>query len=131
MHQILKRLLKMVGGYGAVQGAGPILSLMFTPILTRILSPSDYGIAEYVLTIASAASTIALFGLPQALTTHFNDRPENQVWQGRITGSALVLVMLIGAPVSILLFIFAHKIAKYSEITLKIKSYEKKLPFSF
>ncbi len=112
MRHILKRLLKMTAGYGAVQWAGPILSLIFTPILTRILNPSDYGIAEYVLTIASAASTIALFGLPQALTTHFNDKPGNQVWQGRITGSALVLVIVIGTPVSILIFILAPQIAQ-------------------
>ncbi len=112
MRLMLKRLTRMVLGYGAVQWAGPLLSLIFTPILTRILNPSDYGIAEYVLTIASAVSTLALLGLPQALTTHFNDRPDDRSWQRNVTGSALALVVSIGVPVSLTLLILAPELAR-------------------
>ncbi len=75
-------------GYGAVQWAGPLLTLFFTPIITRILDPSDYGIADYVITIGSAVTIFAMFALPQALTTHFNDHPDPG-WQRRLTSSAL------------------------------------------
>ena len=81
MRQVLKRLTRMTVGYGAVQWAGPALSLIFTPILTRILAPSDYGVADYVLTISAFASTMALFALPQALSAHYNDKPDDPHWR--------------------------------------------------
>jgi O-antigen/teichoic acid export membrane protein len=114
MRQTLKRLAKMTVGYGAVQWAGPAISLIFTPILTRILTPSDYGITEYVLTVGSFIGAVALFALPQALATHFNDRPEDEGWQRCVTGSALSLALLIGAPVGVTLVAFAPQISQLS-----------------
>jgi len=113
MRQTLKRLTKMVAGYGAVQWAGPLLSFIFTPIITRILNPSDYGIADYVLTIASAIGTLAVFALPQAIAAHFNDQLE-ETWQRRLTGSALVLAWLIAFPIGLLLVIYAPLIAQWA-----------------
>lgn len=49
MRDLLQRLAKMVAGYGAVQWAGPLLSLIFTPIITRILSVDDYGASGIVV----------------------------------------------------------------------------------
>jgi hypothetical protein len=60
MRQTLQRLAKMVAGYGMVQWAGPFLSLIFTPIITRILTPEDYGVADYVSTVGAAIGTVAL-----------------------------------------------------------------------
>ncbi|GIV85660.1 MAG: hypothetical protein KatS3mg052_2667 [Candidatus Roseilinea sp.] len=42
----------MVAGYGAVQWAGPLLSLIFTPIITRILTVDDHGASGYLQTVA-------------------------------------------------------------------------------
>jgi O-antigen/teichoic acid export membrane protein len=111
MRQTLKRIAKMAVGYGAVQWAGLVLSLVFTPIITRILTPADYGAADYLLTIAAAVGTAALFALPQALMTHFNDQPQHWQWQRRVTGSALALVLLVGLPVSGLLLLLAPQFA--------------------
>jgi O-antigen/teichoic acid export membrane protein len=111
MLQTLKRLAKIVMGYGAVQWAGPLLSFVFTPIITRLLSPSDYGIADYVLTIGSAAGTLSLFALPQALTAHFNDRAD-EGWRRQLTGSALALAWSIGIPVGLALVVFAPAVAQ-------------------
>lgn len=111
MLQTLKRLARIVMGYGAVQWAGPILSFIFTPIITRLLSPSDYGIADYVLTIGSAAGTLSLFALPQALTAHFNDQTDER-WHRQLTGSALVLAWSIGIPVGLALVVFAPAVAQ-------------------
>ena len=113
LREILQRLGKSIAGYGLVQWSGPLLSFIFTPIITRILNPSDYGIADYALTIAGAAGTLALFALPQALTAHFNDQRDEQ-WQRRVTGSALLLVLLIGVPVGIALALLAPLIAESS-----------------
>lgn len=111
MRQTLKRLTKMTIGYGLAQWAGPFISLIFTPILTRILDPSDYGIADYVSTVGAALATVAWVGLPQALTAHFNDQPSDWQWRRQVTGSTLLLVWLIGIPACALMVIFAPQIA--------------------
>lgn len=113
MRQTLKRLVRMIIGYGAVQWAGPLISLIFTPIITRVLDPADYGIADYALTISSAVSMVALFALPQALLTHFNDKPEFG-WQRRVTGSALVPALVFAIIASVALVILAPWIAEAS-----------------
>ncbi len=107
MKDLLKRLMRMVIGYGAVQWAGPFLSLIFTPIITRALTPGDYGVADYLVTMVSALSTLALMGLPSALTTHFNDRPEALDWQRTVIGSAFVLVAISGLLFGTGLLVFA------------------------
>ena len=111
MRELLKRLLKIITGYGMVQWAGPLLSFVFTPIITRILTPSDYGIADLVLTIGSAVSMLALFAQPQALSTHFNDRPSD-IWRRHVVGSSLTLSLLIGIPISLLLITQASAISQ-------------------
>jgi O-antigen/teichoic acid export membrane protein len=107
MRETLQRLIKLIVGYGAVQWAGPLVSLIFTPIITRFLLPDDYGVADYLLTITSALSTLALIALPQAITTHFNDRPEDLPWQRTVTGSGFVIALISGVGFGFALFLCA------------------------
>lgn len=107
MRETLGRLTKLIIGYGAVQWAGPVLSLIFTPIITRFLLPSDYGVADYLLTLITALATVALFALPQAVTTHFNDQPEDLAWQRTVTGSGFTIALISGLVFGLLLFFAA------------------------
>jgi O-antigen/teichoic acid export membrane protein len=107
MRETLNRLIRLIIGYGAVQWAGPLISLIFTPIITRVLLPSDYGVADYLLTLTSALSTLALIALPQAITTHFNDRPEDQNWQRMVTGSGVAIALVSGLSFGLFLFLVA------------------------
>jgi O-antigen/teichoic acid export membrane protein len=113
MRHTLKRFSRMTAGYGLIHWAGPMLSLIFTPIITRALTPADYGTTDYILTIASALGTVAAFALPQALTTHYNDHPDT-VSRHRLVGSTLLPALLIGALSGIGLFITAPQIAQWS-----------------
>ena len=107
MRELFKRLSRMVIGYGAVQWAGPLISLVFTPIITRVLLPSDYGVADYLLTLTSALSTLALIALPQAITTHFNDHPDDNEWQRTVTGSGAAIALISGLGFGLFLFLIA------------------------
>ncbi len=95
-----------------VQWAGPVLALVLTPILTRILNPADYGIAELVLTVNSAIGIVGLFALPQALTVHYNDR-QGAGWQRQLTGSVLALTLVLAAVIGLILYALAPAIAGY------------------
>ena len=116
MNALLSRLSKLVVGYGAIQWAGPLISLIFTPIITRALTPQDYGISDYLSTIASMLSTLALFALPHALTTHFNDRPGDTRWQHTVAGSAVATVAVFGIGVGILLTLGAPAVTSFISI---------------
>lgn len=103
MKDLLKRLTRMVIGYGAVQWAGPFLSLVFTPIITRALTPADYGVADYIASITAALATLALFAMPQAITTHYNDHPEEAQWPRQLVGTAFTITWISGFSFGILL----------------------------
>ncbi len=111
MRESLKRLTKMAVGFGIVQWMGPLISLVMTPILTRVLTPADYGIAEYILTINSAAGIVALLGVPQALVTHFNDR-RDAAWYRAVTGSSLALTVPLSLAAGVTILVGAPLIAQ-------------------
>jgi O-antigen/teichoic acid export membrane protein len=116
MRQILKRLIRMVAGYGLIQWAGPFLSLLFTPLITRVLTPGDYGVADYINTVGGAIATIALFALPQAVVAHFNNHPETS-WQRHITGSAFTISLVIGIVGGAGVFLAAPALAAATPLT--------------
>lgn len=116
MRDLLKRLSKMIVGYGAIQWAGPFLSLIFTPIITRAVSPDDYGVADYLGTIISALATIALVAIPQAITTHFNDIPEDSEWQRSLVGSGLFITSISSLLIGYGLYICSPYIIQFAPL---------------
>jgi O-antigen/teichoic acid export membrane protein len=109
MRQTLKRLTRMTAGYGMIQWAGPFLSFIFTPIITRILSPADYGITDYLFTVSSALGTITSLALPQALTAHYNDRSTLE-WKRQVVGSALAVALPLAIGGGLALIVLAPQI---------------------
>ena len=113
---MLKRLVKMTAGHGVGYWAGPLLSLIFTPIITRILSPGDYGIADYFASVGLALRSLTLLALPQAVAGHFNDQPDI-AWRRSVTGSALVLTLLSGTLAGGIVFALAPVLAGLTPMT--------------
>ena len=113
MRHTLNRFSRISLGYGLVQWAGPFLSLIFTPIITRFLTPADYGVSDYILTISSALSTLAGFALPQALVAHYNDHLDAG-WRRRLTGSTLAISLVTSLSMGAALFLLAPRIAYWS-----------------
>lgn len=111
MRQTFQRLIKMAAGYGLVQWAGPFISLVFTPIITGILVPSDYGIADYVLTVSSALGTVSAFAVPQALITHYNDSAD-RLWKQKLTGSAFLITLPIASIAAVALIFLGPAISQ-------------------
>ena len=102
----------MVVGYGAIQWAGPLLSFLLFPIITRVLDVSDYGTADVVLALSSGLATLAAFAQPQALSTHFNDHADPD-WKRRVISSALVVAICISLILGVGLLALAPILAQY------------------
>lgn len=109
MRILLKRLFKMIIGYGAVQWAGPFISLLFTKIITQIASPADYGSAGLIYAFVTGIAAFALYTVPSALTAHYNDN-DDPTWKRRMAGSALLCGVVFGFIVGAILFLFAPQI---------------------
>jgi O-antigen/teichoic acid export membrane protein len=52
---------------------GPLFTIFFTPLYTRVLEPADYGVVDVSLAVSSLLSIFALLGTDQALSAHFFD----------------------------------------------------------
>ena len=71
MRAILPRLVRLSAGYSLVTLAGPVLTILLTPLYTRVLSPADYGVVEAATTVSAFVNTLVLFAMDQALNAHF------------------------------------------------------------
>lgn len=67
-------LLKGSVTYGAVTIFSRIAAVVLIPILTRLLSPDEYGVLSMALTIVLLLNYIATFEVAQAVTLFFTDR---------------------------------------------------------
>jgi len=67
-------LLKGSFTYGAVTILSRVATVFLIPILTRILSPEEYGILNIVISLAALANLIIGLEIAQAVTLYFNDR---------------------------------------------------------
>ena len=106
MRVLLKRLSKMIIGYGAVQWAGPVISLLFTKIITQIALPADYGSAGLIYAFTTGIAAFALYTVPQALVTHYNDY-DDVIWKRHMAGSALLSSVAFGLITGAAILLFA------------------------
>lgn len=67
-------LLKGSFTYGAVTIFSRIAAVILIPILTRLLTPDEYGALNMALTIVTLANFVVTFEVAQAVTLFFSDR---------------------------------------------------------
>ncbi len=67
-------LLKGSVTYGAVTIFSRITAVILIPILTRLLTPDEYGVLSMVLTIITLVNLVVTFEVSQAVTLFFTDQ---------------------------------------------------------
>jgi O-antigen/teichoic acid export membrane protein len=110
--------VKLVIGYGAVQWAGPLLSLVFTPIITRAVQPGEYGTAEYLLTIFRPFQLLGCWHFRRRSTHTLTTAPK--IWTGsvRLLVSTFALTVAAGLLAGIALILGAPALTyQSSELT--------------
>jgi O-antigen/teichoic acid export membrane protein len=76
MRSLFTRLLTGGASYQAASVLSAALALVTLPLYTDALSPSDFGVAETLLTFIILASILLRFGLGEAFVRHWFATPE-------------------------------------------------------
>ncbi len=106
----LKRLSSDSLVYGLGQVGGKVVNLLLVPVLTRVLVPQQYGVADLVIAYSASALLVLVFGLDGAVSRFFYEQPDREA-RVRMTSSVFVLHALTGAAVALLLFALAEPLA--------------------
>ncbi|HTR97948.1 MAG TPA: oligosaccharide flippase family protein [Candidatus Acidoferrales bacterium] len=106
----LKRLSGDSLVYGLGQVGGKAVNLLLVPVLTRVLVPQQYGVADLVVAYSASALLVLVFGMDSALARFFYEQ-ENREQRIRMASTSLAWRLMTGGTVALLLATFARPLA--------------------
>lgn len=97
MNRLVKKFIEFSIGNGIVL----LLGFISSPIITRIISPEEYGKASMFTTFTSLIVLIATMGMDQAYIRYFNDEEEGNRGGllGKSIGITFILNLIIGVVI--------------------------------
>ncbi|MDQ1395922.1 MAG: hypothetical protein QOG64_1181, partial [Acidimicrobiaceae bacterium] len=99
-----------VGIFGIGLILGQVLSAATTPLFTRALGPTDFGLLDVAGVLATLLGTVLLLGMDQAVVRCYFDDDDPQR-RRQIVSSGLLLLVLLGAGTSVVLGLLASRLA--------------------
>ncbi len=106
-------LLRLTGDslvYGLGQVSGRAVQLLLVPILTRVLTPPVYGVADLVLAYSQFAVLVLVFGMDGALVRFFYQEPDAEA-RRRMVSTGLWFRLSAGLIAGLLLWAAAGPLA--------------------
>lgn len=118
---------------------GLLISIISLPIITRMISPEEYGIVSVFISIAAIFNTLALGGFDQGFIRYFNRMPPKKLLQVCMSFSFILLVIstilifafdeylssLIGINNSYMFLLFIYIVAlvlfRYANLILRME----------
>ena len=97
-------------------GASHLIPLIFTPILTRLYSPSDYGVFAFFLSLLSVASIISTGRYHLAILL-----PKEQDEADTLKSISLILSFTFSILLFLVIYICSH-ISYFDEIFIRSKN---------
>lgn len=96
-------LLKGSVTYGAVTIFSRIAAVILIPILTRLLTPDEYGALSLVLTIITLVNLVVTFEVSQAVTLFFTDqnRVDRNLYPSTAIQFSLIMYLFLLAVITI------------------------------
>tara|TARA_B100000315_G_scaffold246953_1_gene274955 strand:- start:5926 stop:7404 length:1479 start_codon:yes stop_codon:yes gene_type:complete len=107
--QVIKHLSKSSLYYGSGQAVRRFFSIVTAPIMTRIFSPSDYGVISLILTTAAFAGLVIGIGINAGVFRHYyemNDMNRRVLLFSGITSQMTIIVSMV-----LVLSLFAGQIS--------------------
>jgi O-antigen/teichoic acid export membrane protein len=106
----LKKLWNDSMTYGLGQAVGRGVQLLLVPILTRALTPGEFGVSELVLGYVQAAVVVLVAGMDGALARFFYEQPDRDA-RVRMVSSSLAFRLITSGIVAALAISLATPIA--------------------
>lgn len=122
-----RRLTRDAVVYGIGGSAARLISVLFLPIFTRILTPEEYGALDLLLSTVALLTLVGMVGLNSAVFFHFN-RIDDPVRRGRLTGTAIVVALAASVAIGAVGLAFARPL---SSALLRNEDYATAVALSF
>jgi O-antigen/teichoic acid export membrane protein len=110
VRESLRRLTGDSLVYGLGQVGGKVVNLLLVPVLTRVLVPQQYGVADLVTAYSASALLVLVFGMDSALARFFYEQPDREA-RIRMASSSFVWRVVTGGTLALLLAFFAAPVA--------------------
>ncbi len=98
---ILSNLLKSSGVYALASLAGPLISIMLAPFLTRELSASEYGLLAILNTMIGLIAGISQLGLASAFFRAYNFDYSSERDHNSVLTTSLLILCVVAIPLVI------------------------------
>ncbi|MGL5357386.1 MAG: lipopolysaccharide biosynthesis protein, partial [Cetobacterium sp.] len=106
-NSLLKKFLSFsIGGY-----VGLIIGFFTTPIVTRMLSPEQYGVSSMYLLVVNILMLLAMLGLDQGFVRYFYEEEEED--KGLLLKKCLKIPTIMLVLVSCCILLFREKISYF------------------
>ena len=106
----LKRLSGDSLVYGLGQVGGKVVNLLLVPVLTRMLVPQQYGVADLVTAYSASVLLVLVFGMDGALARFFYEQTDREA-RIRMASSSFVWRVVTGSALALLLALFAEPLS--------------------
>ena len=110
MRDALRRLRGESLVYGLGQAGGRAVQLLLVPVLTRLLDPGAFGVAELVMAYSQTAVLVLVFGMDGALARNFYREPDRAA-RIRMASSSLLFRLTVALSAAALLWLLAAPLA--------------------
>jgi len=110
MRDHLKRLTTDSAVYGLGQAVGRAVQLLLVPVLTRLLVPAEFGVAELVTGYLATAILVLVLGMDASLARFFYQEPDREA-RRRMVSSSLAFRLAASGAAALLLATCAAPLA--------------------
>lgn len=110
---LTRPLLRQAGVYTASNLVSRAIPFLLLPVLTRFLSPADYGIVSMFLFSALILDPFISLGLAGAITVKYYDRATDLP---AYVGTAVVLTIALSLPFALLVFLLRGPLSEITQV---------------
>lgn len=110
---LARPLLRQAGVYTASNLAGKAIPFLLLPVLTRFLSPTDYGIVSMFLFSALILDPFISLGFAGAVTVKYYD---NTTDLPAYLGTGAVMTVALALPFELLVFLLRDPLAELTQV---------------
>lgn len=101
---VLDRVLAVVGSSLGTQA----ITILFTPVLVRLLSVTEYGEYSFILSVLTVSAVVVSAGTFDSARKFIAERRETVDWQSHVFGFYVRMVLVLGSVFAVVLIVITR-----------------------